>query len=164
MRVTLSFPMGSRMTDSKPAYPDSGWQVTVEPSGLIDGTWPCLFYECTLPNYMQSDSGWCVEQNKLEDFFRTTLTGYGLTGPEIKDFLEYWLPILGESDYYLVFPQPEEIMGPLIELTFSQPPDTRLRLHFLFQGIDSYKTIKAPFIQSTERAGFTVIEWGGMLF
>ena len=165
LTVRLAFPLGGRVTASEPAYPDSGWQVTVTTNGIINSAWHFLFYECDTPNLYQTDEGWLVARSDLENFFESSLLKYGMNEQEINDFKEYWLPRLTEHEYYLVYPQTREIVDLVIDLQLSRQPDNLLRLFYYFRGTDKNSATKpiVPYIEHVKRSGFTVIEWGGIL-
>ena len=166
LTVTLSFPQGGRVTTSEPLYPETGWQVNVQPDGVIDNAWPYLFYECNLPYLFQTDTGWRVEQSDLTGFFQSCLQQYGLNERELADFIAFWPSRLTAYDIYLIYPQPRDLMDEIIKLDLSVQPQNMQRLHFLFRGVSKNdKTIPTPpQIKSVKREGLTVIEWGGMMY
>jgi len=50
-----------------------------------------------------------------------------------------------------------------MKLNISPKPDTLIRLEFYFQQLDSRIEIVEPEIETPEREGFVVVEWGGVL-
>lgn len=166
LRVEISFPFGGKILASEPTYTDSGWDITVDPSGLINNTYQYLFYECRIPNRFQTDEGWKIRQRNLDRFFHGSLIQFGLNEKEIDDFAEYWLPKLTDFEYYLIFPQRKEIIDQLIQLNFSVEPQHLQRIFYLFKGIEKNDDVKIdpPQFRAIPRNGYTIVEWGGMVY
>lgn len=160
--VQLGFPQGGNVIASIPEY-GNGWTVTVTPDGKINGQYDYLFYESEQPNVWQTEKGWCIKTENLDEFFRQNMTGFGFEVHEINDFTEYWIPRLKNSEYYLLYPQTSQIIGSVIELTFSETPDNIQRLFYLILEADSAVEIDLPEINSFTREGFCVAEWGVIL-
>ena len=97
--VKLSFPQGGAVIASNPLY-GQGWNVTVQPDGLIDGAFPYLFYEASLPPAVDTSKGWILDGSQLEGQLRELLERTGFVGREVQDFLDYWVPVLGGSPWY----------------------------------------------------------------
>ena len=155
--VTLSFPHGGFITESEPPY-DGGWHVHVTPSGIINGEYGYLFYESVQSIELNVNNAWILDGSELDTELRHLLARYGFIGREIDDFVEYWLPRLAGSPWYLVYPQSEEIL-PVLEI--EPTPDSVLRVLFLIRPIDRYVSYPAPPEPAPfSRAGFTVVEWG----
>lgn len=159
LNVTLSFPLGGNVVTSIPEY-GSGWQVSVEPSGLIDGEFGYLFYESRQPYIWQTSMGWSVLNDSLESFFRDNMSLYGFDGKEIDDFIEYWIPRLSNSNYYSVFPQTSELIEQAIELNFSEQPEKVLRLFYVIKETSGTQFFEEPEIVPFNREGFIATEWG----
>ncbi len=105
MNVTLDFPNGGNVVKSIPDY-NTGWNnITVEPNGKINGKYTYLFYESDNRDFSQYSEGWIVKKENLESFFRKNMSDYGFKGQEIEDFIEYWIPLLKDSNSYAVYPQ-----------------------------------------------------------
>ena len=162
--LKVVFPQGGSITESIPFY-NGMWNIAVEPSGLIDNQYTYLYYECKIADRFNYESGWKVEGNQLEQFFRNNLTLTGFIETEIQDFIDYWIPRLELSDDYLIYPQYVEDIAPLIELQFSNEPENLLRLLYVIETKQSDKEINLdePMIPQFERLGFTVTEWGVIL-
>lgn len=155
--VTLNFPNGGFVNLSDPPYND-GWNVTVTPDGIIDDQYDYLFYKAILPTQPNANSGWLLTTANLEPEFRVLLVELGFVGREIDDFVEFWVPLLGDAPYYGIYPQDVESF---VELKVDPPPKSTLRVFFLILPFEQEITIPVPreydyFI----RDGFTVVEWG----
>ena len=162
--VYLSFPMGGSVVQSIPQY-ENGWSVSLDTSGLIDNEYHYLFYECQVPNLFQKEKGWIIKKENLEAFFRENLTQTGFIEPEIEDFIEYWIPILNYSSEYILYPQYSKDILPLIELTLSKQPKCMLRYFYLIEeNLKGISTLESPTIPDFNRNGFTVAEWGVIIY
>jgi len=162
--LSISFPQTGEVVTSIPEYPDNWKNIKVEPDGTIDGQYGFLFYESKQPNFVQRTKGWVVECKDLEVFFRKDLKESGFIQTEIDDFVEYWIPILTDSEYFALFPQYNKQLDPLIQLNFSKQPDSILRLTYVIEKIDSDENkFEEPEIPPFERIGFVVAEWGVVL-
>jgi len=160
--LDITFPMGGELTQSIPEY-GSRWCVTVDTNGKINDQYDFLFYESRQPNIFQKNKGWCVEQSKLTTFFESNLKAYNFSPVEIADFLEYWIPLLSENEYYLIYPQTNEIIDQVIKLGFSVTPDNVNRLFYGFAGTDEFTELEAPTLVPFKCDGFYVMEWGGFM-
>jgi hypothetical protein len=159
LSVKLKFPKGGKILESVPLYTNC-WQIQVESSGLINGEYRYLFYEARIPEILQRESGWVLEGNELEDFFKENLTALTFSEPEINDFLDYWLPYFSNESTYIVYPLFAEDLKEIIELNFSLPPDHINRVIYLIEEYTGNVTVKNPENPTYEREGFTVLEWG----
>ncbi len=158
--INIRFPSGGHIIQSEPEY-GTGWNVIVEPSGLINGTYSYLFYEGETPDLAQYEWGWCVAKDTLTSFFRNNLASAGFIEKEIKDFLDYWIPLLKDSPFYIIYPQNNADINKMIQLSISKNPTTLIRLFYVIK-----KTSKPSFIapphrtEPIQRRGFVVAEWG----
>lgn len=162
--VNLSFPLGGNILTSIPDY-NTGWNVTVEPSGKIDNTYTYLFYESSQPDVWQTEKGWQVKQSELTQFFTSNMENYGFSEREIIDFIDFWIPLFKDKEYYTIYPQTNVELNQAISINFSTSPDKIMRLFYLVKGDDNKPTIKLekPVIPTFERTGFYVTEWGVLL-
>ncbi|MGL1934292.1 MAG: hypothetical protein OCD01_04710 [Fibrobacterales bacterium] len=155
--VALDLILEGSIVVSDPAY-GTGWTVTAEPSGLLDGKYPYLFYEANQAIPMQMETGWVIDGTDLSGELTELLTDLGLIESEIEDFLGFWLPVLEPSAYYAVFPQDIDSM---VRLVVDPKPQTVIRV-LLFMTPMKYAAdlIKPQLPTVPERDGFTVVEWG----
>lgn len=161
--VTIN-PKG-RMTASIPDY-GNGWNVSVEPGGLIDGKYGYLFYETEIKasELNLPYKGFLVPYGELEGFFDTILPRVGLRGQEITDFKEWWLDgRLEPANYYLVQLLDEQTIEEIEPMTIDPKPDTVIRIRFVFTPTDKEAETIEPLIETPERRGFTAVEWGGLV-
>lgn len=164
LSVNLSFPLGGNILTSIPEY-NSGWNISVEPSGEIDNEYTYLFYESAQPSVWQTKAGWQVQKTGLTQFFTTNMTSYGFNKQEITDFIDYWIPLLVDKEYYTIYPQTNKEIDQAISINFSTSPDKIMRLFYFIEGFDKKPKheLEEPVIPSFERTGFYVTEWGVLL-
>jgi PKD repeat protein len=136
LSLKIEFPLGGNITESIPAYND-GWTVNIDPNGIIDSKFNYLFYESLQPNIFQYKKGWCVSKSDLKAFFEKNMGLYNFSDREITDFIEYWIPKLQESDYYMVYPQTNDIIDNIIKLKFSMQPNNVNRLFYVIVGLNN---------------------------
>ena len=165
-RIKVEINVKGKMIESIPDY-ENGWDVIADSNGLIDKKFDYLFYETAIPSYQieQPIEGFLVEFNKLEKFFDEILPQLGLQGKEIIQFKEWWLNKLEPSQYYLIKLLERDVIDGIEEMKISPKPDTTIRIRFLFFPLNNkVETILPEIAVPQERQGFTVIEWGGLIF
>lgn len=160
LSVNITFPNGGKVTESIPDY-NTGWDVAVEPNGVINGEYEYLFYECDVPDLFQKEHGWIIEQSSLKTFFENNLETHNFSNSEIKDFIDYWIPRLVDSEYYEIYPQYNSDIEKMVILNFSHEPKNIFRLFYYIQGRNnSENSISAPIIDIGKRENYYVMEWG----
>ena len=154
------FPNG-KMLSSYPLY-RQGWSVIVEPDGSIENTPGYLFYDAEV-KLVVPKKGWSVSHDHLFSFLSKTLKAYGLNKTEIRDFLVFWLATLPEASHYAIYPMLNGDIDPVCPLHITPKPKNILRLWLVFKPLSSPIELQAPKIESLNRNGYTVIEWGGLI-
>jgi hypothetical protein len=160
--VRLAFPAGGGITVSDPPYGD-GWTVGVTHEGIIDGERTFLFYEGRSPGSVQREAGWVVPRDDLEGFFRENLAATGFYGPEIEDFVEFWIPRLNDHPFFAVYPQYNPIYDGMVGLAVEPEPWTVIRLAYVVEGLEEDFELMPAMIPAYEIGGFTIHEWGVIL-
>ena len=107
--------------------------------------------------------GWIVAKGDLEGWFSANLPLLRLNEKEKAQFMEYWLERLSESAYYELKLLSSEFLAEHATLIITPQPDTLIRVIFTFKPLDELKAMEAPVIETPEREGFVVLEWGGIL-
>ncbi len=158
--VGLNFPQGGRIIKSIPEAINNSWQVNIDPNGKINDTYDFLFYESIQPDVWQYKEGWCVSVDSLEDFFNSNLSNYNFSNKEIFDFIEFWIPILKEYNYYKIYPQTNETIETVVQLNLSSNPDNLRRLFYRVVGSDEFTNIPPAHIEEINREGYHIFEWG----
>jgi hypothetical protein len=161
-KIEVKVDVNGFITKAEPNYL-TGWKVIAEPNGLIDNKYDYLFYEAQLTNIQLPKEGWIVGYSNLEKWFDKTLPSLGLNNKEIAQFKDYWMKELAEANYYEVKILEDKFLKENMNLIVNPAPDTMIRLNFYFKSRSDKIKIDEPRIQTPERTGFTVVEWGGML-
>ncbi|MBI4811227.1 MAG: hypothetical protein HY800_07295 [Ignavibacteriales bacterium] len=161
--IKLEFPLGGSVIQSIPTYSDS-WNITVEPSGRINGEYDYLFYESRNPDAFQYSAGWIVSRDTLASFYSHHLLCAGFSQREKNDFIDYWIPRLTDYPYYVIYPQFNNDIDKVIRLNISESTDAILRLFYVVKGttVNTEKLI-TPSTPAFKRSGFVVTEWGVIL-
>jgi hypothetical protein len=159
LTVTLNFPNGGGIIESIPEY-GTGWNVNVQPSGLIDNQYEYLFYEAQIPQLLQRGFGWKVSGIKLESFFTNNLTLLRFSQKEIKDFADYWIPLLDLNKEYVIYPQFNEQLKDIIQINTSLVPHNLIRVWYVIDEFKANVEFEVPVIPNFQRQGFVILEWG----
>lgn len=159
LTVQLKFPHGGKILESCPDY-RNGWNIKVEPSGLIDDEYWFLFYEARISEMLQKNNGWIIPGENLQDFFTRNLAALRFSDREISDFLEYWIPQFEMNKTYAIYPHYVQELSDIIELDFSILPDNIIRVLYLIEEYNGNSNIELPQVPAYKREGFTVLEWG----
>ena len=148
-----------------PAY-GSGWDITAAPDGSLTDAegnrYPYLFWEGTIRSEYDFSEGFCVKREDSAAFLEDTLPKLGLSEPEMREFIVYWLPILEASPYNLISFQTDAYTDHA-RLQITPEPDTVIRVFMAFRQLQSPVEIAPQTLTAPERTGFTVVEWGGSL-
>lgn len=160
IKIVLSFPLGGKVIQSIPEY-NSGWNVFVTKDGVIDDYFTYLFYESRNPDRAQKENGWFIKKEELKSFFQINMGEAGFNQNEITDFIDYWIPILIDFNYYEIYPQYKKQMDKIVIINSSPEADNVFRLIYLIKGRnDSNLNLPAPIVETAKREGFHIIEWG----
>ena len=162
--VKLGYP--EKITCSYPKYDKDGWKIIAKPDGtLIDintgRSLYSLYWEGQGSADVNLEEGFVIKGEESAEFLEEKLDLLGLTEREAEEFIVYWLPKLEQNKYnYIRFATTEE-MNTYMPLDFSVEPDTLIRVLMQFKGIDAPIEVKQQEIQTPQRNGFVVVEWGG---
>lgn len=168
-KTDVNVEVGAKVTVSEPTY-HTGWNVTAYPDSSIfnkqDGkTYPYLFWEGQgYGKYPQITKGFVVKRQDVEQTLRTHLSRLGLNQQESADFLEFWLPHMPNKPYIRLSWLDTQQMNELAPLKLSVRPDTTIRVFLDAQGLDRPINIQPQSLTHPERKGFTLVEWGGLLY
>lgn len=162
MEVKLNY--NGELTTTYPAYED-GWSVIAKPDGTLTSVntgreYYCLFWEGISDVEYDMSQGFVVPGDETEAFLEESLLRLGLTEREANEFIIYWLPQMEGNAYNLISFQ-EEIYCNNAQLDIMPEPDSVLRVFMAWQGLEEPVEVNAQELQSFERIGFTVVEWGG---
>jgi hypothetical protein len=152
------------------SYPEiaDGWQVTAFPDGKIinkaDGReYSYLFWEGMPRTERQYDwsKGFVVKGSEAREFLQKKLAEMGLTPKEYNEFIVYWYPKLMVNEYNLVHFANHEEYGQYAKLNITPKPNSELRVFMVFRKLDQPVAVEPQEFAPFNRAGFTVVEWGG---
>ena len=152
------------LTVTYPEYKD-GWKVKANPDGTLinledNKEYSYLFWEGLSDLDYDISEGFVVKNEDTVDFLQEKLEYMGLTPKEYNEFIVYWLPILQENNYNLIYFAGDEY-DEYAKLKINPKPDSILRVMMIYKPLDKPIEIKEQKIEQFKREGFTVVEWGG---
>jgi len=165
INVTVKLGKPENITCSYPNY-ENGWEVIARPNGTLTDIETgrnlyALYWEGIDTNKSEITEGFIVKGSETIKFLEEKLEILGLNEIEAEEFIVYWLPKLQENKYnYIRFATIEEI-NKNMPLEFSVEPDTLIRVLMQFKGVEEYIEIPEQKLETPERKGFVVVEWGG---
>ncbi len=161
--VYVNLDYNGELTVTYPQY-DNGWNVTAMPDGTLydkDGNeYSYLFWEGKSNVKYDFSKGFCVKGEDTAKFLRDALSKLGLTPREYNEFIVFWLPFMQDNKYNVISFQYDCYTDNAV-LSVTPEPDTILRVFMAFYESDEYVDIAEQELNTTERKGFTVVEWGG---
>lgn len=165
--IDVSVKVGSpeKLTCTYPKYKE-GWEVTAKPNGdLIDKETGRSFYSLYWEgkNEVKHDitEGFIVEGKDAEKFLEEKLEILGLNEREAQEFIIYWLPELEKNKYNFIRFETMEQINEDMPLEIIPKPDTIIRIMMVSKKILMPYEVKEQKLETPERKGFTVVEWGG---
>ena len=165
--VSVKLKYDGQLTDIYPGFnqPD-GWKVLAQPSGELTDLstlkpYSYLFWEgkSSKPIAMP-DEGFVVKGSDTAEFLQQKLAYLGLTPKEYNEMIVYWLPKMQHNAYNHVYFATTSYTD-TARLEVEPKPDSVLRVFMVFRPLDQPKLVKEQSLQTFERKGFSVIEWGG---
>jgi len=146
-----------------------GWDVIATPDGKIfnhgdNKVYPYLFWEGFSGDFETPEEGFVISQKEVTTFFDEKLSILGMNEVEIADFKEYWVPILNEDPYYFITFVPQEDFDKYAPLTVTPEPDSVIRVFFDYKGLETPVRVTNQKLETPEREGFTLVEWGGRIY
>lgn len=164
MNIQVKLDLKGELFVSYPDYVD-GWKVTAKPDGTImnsrDGLeYSYLFWEAITQNEFDMSKGFVVSGKDTKDFLQEKLSYLGLTPKEYNEFIVYWLPLMQNNAYNLITFQDKSYTDSA-KLSISPEPDSILRVFMVYKPLNHWIDIEEQELQTFERTGFSVIEWGG---
>ena len=163
IEVSVKLTLDGELTCTYPAYGD-GWTVAASPDGtLIDAKgqiYNYLYWEGKTSAQWDMSEGFCVKGEDTAVFLEDALDKLGLTRQEANEFIVYWLPLMEQNPYNIISFQ-TDIYADAAQLEVNPVPDTLIRVFMAWQSVDSYVKLPEQKLTAPDRAGFTVVEWGG---
>jgi hypothetical protein len=166
--IKVELNLNGKLTSTYPDYDETikGWEVNAKPDGslinLKDGKeYSYLFWEgLTDSDYSNLDTGFVIKGSDTKDFLQSTLSKLGLTAKEYNEMIVYWLPKMENNKYNLIHFAGKEYTDNA-KLTITPAPDSMLRVFMVFKPLDKFQQISPQQLDTFERKGFAVVEWGG---
>ena len=155
----------AELSTTYPRY-NNGWDVTAYPDGSLlnkeDGTHHrYLFWDAVnCRTRFDFSQGFCVAGSDTESFLKEKLTYMGLTEEEMNEFIVYWLPLMEHNAYNLIAFQGDAYTNSA-KLNITPAPDSMLRVFMAYVPLENAVYIEPQQLETFERTGFTVVEWGG---
>ncbi|MCI6996897.1 MAG: hypothetical protein MR936_08935 [Eubacterium sp.] len=165
MHVSVTLDYDGTLTCTYPEY-HNGWNVTACPDGTLTDrkgqSYNYLYWEGLTKMSYDFSEGFCVSGSETAEFLDKALSELGLTRKEANEFIVFWLPLMQENPYNIISFQTDTYTDHA-RLTISPEPDTVIRVFMAYQPSNEEITMKPQLLTSTERTGFTAVEWGGTL-
>lgn len=164
MTVEVKLEPDGEFVSTYPAYRD-GWKVTARPDGTLTDPetgreYYCLFWESRSDAEYDLSTGFVVPGGETAVFLEGALAKLGLTEKEANEFIIYWLPRMEDNAWNLISFQQEAYTQRAV-LRVDPAPDTVLRVFMTWQALDEFVEVVPQTLESVQREGFTVVEWGG---
>jgi hypothetical protein len=144
-----------------------GWKVTAYPDGTIinkldNKEYSYIFWEGLPSNKIDWNlsTGFVVKGEDTREFLQEKLAEIGLTPREYNEFIVYWYPKMKDNEYNLIHFTGEEYTDTAL-LTINPEPDSMLRVFMVYRPLNETVQVLPQKIDTFQRKGFTVVEWGG---
>ena len=161
--VSVKLHLDGELTCTYPAY-GSGWEVTAHPDGTLEDangkTYNYLYWEGETNAQWDLSQGFCIKGTDTAAFLEDALDQLGLTRREANEFIVFWLPLMEQNPYNIIAFQTDNYTDAAL-LEVVPAPDTVIRVFMTWKASDEFVSLTEQKLNSPERAGFTVVEWGG---
>ena len=162
--IEVELDYAGELTCTYPEYQD-GWHVVAQPDGtLVDNVtgkeYSYLFWEGKSDVEYDLSKGYVIPGEDTAEFLEMKLYELGLNRKEANEFIVYWLPRMQENTYNLITFQ-DEVYKNVAKLEITPNPDSVLRVFMVYKPLEEKNEIEEPVLESFDRNGFTVVEWGG---
>lgn len=166
--VSVKLPRSINVTVSDPQYPVNGWNVSASPDGILvsngdERVYDSLYWEGTGVTYQAPKTGFVVKGSEISTFLSSTLPKYGLNSKETKDFMDFWVPKMEHVSYARISFL-TDTWSNAVPLNVTPRPQTNIRIFMDWKPLSAPISLKAPTIITPARDGFTLVEWGGLLY
>jgi len=173
LKTEIQFTCKGALTFTYPEYNDK-WEITVNQNKITEiksgKTYPYLFWEAETNELEfeienQTMNGFLIKTDSVVVFLENSLATLGLNSTEQTDFITFWAPRIISKPYALVqFFIDDLYQEKISEMTITPTPDAIRRVFMMFTPLESEEinlTVLPQKLNSFERKGFTVVEWGG---
>ncbi len=167
-KVKIELNVNGKLGFTYPLYKE-GWNFTASPNGNISmcgKEYNYLFWESEMPKYAldrNDKTGFLVSTDTLLPFLENSLSQMGFNSKESADFITFWYPrmMMNEKNHIkFLF---NESCDAYAELKITPQPDHIFRVGMVWSEATTDFVPEKQIIQSLNRNGFTILEWGGMI-
>lgn len=150
-----------------PKYNSEKWRnVTAQPNGDLEdiNTWRklyALYREWKSDNETNFDEWFVVAWKDIIPFLEEKLAILWLNERESEEFIVYRLPQMEDNKYNLIRFETKAQQDENMPLNITPTPDTVIRVMMDWKAIDEPIDIPEQQLFTSERTGFTVVEWWG---
>lgn len=160
--------VGADVSVSIPSYnPATGWSAVAQPNGQLTVAgkqFDSLFWEGVGHGlYPGITAGTVVKRADAVATIKSQLFQQGLNQKETSDFLAYWQQKIPNDPYIRLTWFNTAQLDKLAPLSVSPKPDTSIRVFLDMAGYATPIKIPTQKLVKTERKGFTLVEWGGLI-
>ena len=165
MKVSVKLGLPDKLSCTYPNY-SSSWEVMAKPNGDLQDLKSgrnlySLYWEGINNLSKEIYEGFCIKGEDSSKFLEEKLEILGLSDREANEFIIYWLPRLEEHKYNLISFETMEEINDNMPLEITPKPDSIIRVMMRFKGVDSHIDLSEQKLQTPQRTGFVVVEWGG---
>ena len=165
IKVNIKVGKPENLTHTYPKYED-GWKVIAKPNGDLTDLKTgrnlyALYWEGINTVTPNTNEGFIVKGEDTIEFLEEKLEILGLNEREANEFIIYWLPKLENNKYNFIRFQTEEEINNNMPLEITPKPDTVIRVVMEFKELEKSIEIEEQQLETPERIGYTVVEWGG---
>lgn len=162
--ISVQLQKPENFTTTYPLYGD-GWRVTAQPDGnLSDASgkqYYALYWEGKDTSPYDFSTGFYVTKDTAVHVLEKQLTKIGLNSRERNEFMIYWLPVLRDIGQSVIHFRLTDELQSRNKLTISPAPGSLLRVAMDIKPVRRPVVLPAQKLDSFERKGFAVVEWGG---
>ena len=164
-KVSVTVGRPENLTHTYPKYEES-WEVIAKPNGdLVDcktgRNLYALYWEGINTVEPNMEEGFVVKGEDTIKFLEEKLEILGLNEREANEFIIYWLPKLESNKYNFIRFQSQEEISNNMPLEITPKPETIIRVVMEYKGLKEPIEVQEQQLQTPERTGYTVVEWGG---
>lgn len=165
--VKIEFEHPEYLTTTYPKFNDS-WEVIANYNGdLYDKDnkyYYALYWDEIRVHEIDFQEGFYVTKENAISFLEEKLSIIGLNDREKNEFIMYWLPVLEKNGQNLVYFELTDERESYNKLLITPAPNSMLRVSIHIKKVNNFVNIKEQELENFERKGFTVVEWGGMIY
>ncbi len=162
--ISVQLQKPENFTTTYPLYGD-GWRVTAQPDGKLSDAsgkqYYALYWEGKDTSPHDFSTGFYVTKDTAAHVLEKQLTKIGLSSRERNEFVIYWLPVLRDIGQSVIHFRLTDELQSRNKLTISPAPDSLLRVAMDIKPVRRPVVLPAQKLDSFERKGFAVVEWGG---